>query len=845
MEIKFYIFFICCLLFINSAISQDYLSNLNAVANDPLYSTYAAPLSRSEFIIDQGYHLKFYDNSTGIDMVTDQAGIISLAFKYNGEVRYLLDQMHQQPVITTSYSDLVCYYHYPFSNIRVEIFFAVYSSRLAIQQIIITNENTYPVDLAIYAFIQNPQDVFYEVNLQDSLDGFSFRHHQPPDSWTVSHGVPFVENRQNIYLMDEPFDYYGSYQSLGEPPVPLNNSDRTNFLQNYCVEWGLVYHQDGSLCYHLPPQAQQIIFHDGSLQEILTEDAPKWGDPDPNIPGNGYQGCELGHFRNPPISPDDSFSVIFTCLVKNQQGRADGLIPSLPAPGGVRTDVQLTTEPFPQTPQNVQIQFSSNNNSAVISWDQQPELLYHVYRRSSSTPGRYDLIAGDISGSAYLDLSLHPDSTYGYVVVSTDSNARLSGHSREVGNTGDVSFFDDIRNVHLWNRISGDDAAVLAGQKNISLAPNEVAELRVVRGIGNADSSLSQLLTSCRGIFDVDPSQLIIDDEYIYQNIPRIQFDDPDQEMLYWNAFNLMRQCMLPPEGECSFNYYVFSREPAWGWGHGGQVFHESLTMLAYAFMDPLSAMNSQRVYMERQWPDGYINYRTGPYLNETIPYAGGYTTSAPWFNWENLEIFKIHPDTSFLAEAFQSGKKFYQYWLNHRNSDNDSLCEWGAHAVLESVRDGQVAIWDQVGWPAEFECLDLNAMLVNEAKALSEIALILGYPDDYLYFETEKLNRTSAINSTMWDSQSGFYYHVDKTDHDFSFNSPGDLKRMEIIGFLPLWAGIADSQQAAQLVQHLTDPSRFWRSYGIPTLSAGDSYYNPMGYWNGPVWVQWQYLIF
>ncbi|MBN2365045.1 MAG: T9SS C-terminal target domain-containing protein, partial [Calditrichaeota bacterium] len=29
------------------------------------------------------------------------------------------------------------------------------------------------------------------------------------------------------------------------------------------------------------------------------------------------------------------------------------------------------------------------------------------------------------------------------------------------------------------------------------------------------------------------------------------------------------------------------------------------------------------------------------------------------------------------------------------------------------------------------------------------------------------------------------------------------------------------------------------------PTLSAGDSYYNPMGYWNGPVWVQWQYLIF
>jgi hypothetical protein len=32
---------------------------------------------------------------------------------------------------------------------------------------------------------------------------------------------------------------------------------------------------------------------------------------------------------------------------------------------------------------------------------------------------------------------------------------------------------------------------------------------------------------------------------------------------------------------------YVFSREPTWGWGHDGQVFHESLSMLAYALFDP------------------------------------------------------------------------------------------------------------------------------------------------------------------------------------------------------------------------------------------------------------------
>ncbi|MEI7726697.1 MAG: hypothetical protein WCK09_16430, partial [Bacteroidota bacterium] len=122
---------------------------------------------------------------------------------------------------------------------------------------------------------------------------------------------------------------------------------------------------------------------------------------------------------------------------------------------------------------------------------------------------------------------------------------------------------------------------------------------------------------------------LLQSSEQAYAKIPKLNFTDKDKEMLYWSSFSLMRQCMMPPEGECRHNYYVFSREPRWGWGYGGQVFHESLVMMAYAYMDPLGAMNSQQVYMDRQQPDGYINYRTGPYLNETIETNGKPTSSA------------------------------------------------------------------------------------------------------------------------------------------------------------------------------------------------------------------------
>jgi glycogen debranching enzyme len=315
--------------------------------------------------------------------------------------------------------------------------------------------------------------------------------------------------------------------------------------------------------------------------------------------------------------------------------------------------------------------------------------------------------------------------------------------------------------------------------------------------------------------------------------------------MMYWSAYNLMRQCMLPPEGEARHNYYVFSREPTWGWGHGGQVFHESLAMLAYVFLDPQSALNSQRVYMERQWENGYIPYRTGPYLDETIFARGSFTTSAPWYSYENWALYRETGNRTFLRDAYESGMAFYTWWLNNRDQDGDGLAEWGGHAVLESVRDANVAVWDKVGWPANFEAPELNSMLVKEARALANMAEALGDSTGARRWRREAERREKAIQKTFWDDETHFFYYVDKEDHDFTFEDPGDLKRREITGFIPLWAGTATEAQARRLVEeHLTDSTSFWRPYGVPSLSANDPYYDPQGYWNGPVWVEWQFLV-
>jgi glycogen debranching enzyme len=266
--------------------------------------------------------------------------------------------------------------------------------------------------------------------------------------------------------------------------------------------------------------------------------------------------------------------------------------------------------------------------------------------------------------------------------------------------------------------------------------------------------------------------------------------------------------------------------------------------MLAYAMMDPLSAMNSQRVFRERQHKDGYINYRTGSHLDETIPANGQLTTSAPWYAWQNWEVYKLTHDREFLKEMYLSSKSFHDYYVRNRDSDGDGLCEWGADAILECVRDGEVAVWDQVGYPSNFEALDLNSMLTMEEKSLAHMASELGLKDESSEWMQMAEVRAKKINERMWDSTTGFYYHVDKKTHTFTFEKQNDLRREEIVGFLPLWAGIASEEQAKILVAKLTDAKKFWRRYGVPSLAADDSYYNPTGYWNGPVWVQWDYLI-
>ena len=440
---------------------------------------------------------------------------------------------------------------------------------------------------------------------------------------------------------------------------------------------------------------------------------------------------------------------------------------------------------------------------------------------------------------------------------TTDSHGGYSGNMDDFYTTIKTDFYSNKR-VDTLNMKSGGYVDFIALQLKKRLKPGESVNFRYLRGVQDRKESTEKLIKSVDSVKNFMLKTFYEDNLILYSKVPRIVFDSQSDKLAYLGAFNLARGCMYPPAGKTKYNFYAFSRNPLWGWGHGHQVLHESLSMMAYAYMDPKSAEGSQRVYMEQQREDGLIAYRHGPRGMQDYPHKNMPTTSAPFFSWINLEVYKASKDKKFLADAYASGAKYVDWLINNRDTDHDGTFEWGPYGIIENVRDWYNAVFqvsaeryldvDKEDISDELECLDLTLMVIKEERCLAEMARLLGKNKESA--EWMKLADTTSklVNERMWDENTGFYYSVNKTDHSFQFMTR-DLKRQEIIGFLALWAEAAPEERAEKLVHTLTDTTKFWREYGVPTLSAADQWYSPnVDYcckWNGPVWLLWDYMVY
>lgn len=185
----------------------QFLSNLDATKNDALFTTYAAPMSRSSYTNDHGYQFLWNDEDNGPEFISQNGLNFGLAFLQGKQFRFRLNEMYHEPVVTVSYSDLVSYYYYPFQDIRVEVLFDVYSSGEAIADVRIRNEGAFPAELNVAPYLYfTSGDTVNDIVHQSPFDLYSFPLKKVRDSWMKEHSIPLVEELQGSMESDMRFD---------------------------------------------------------------------------------------------------------------------------------------------------------------------------------------------------------------------------------------------------------------------------------------------------------------------------------------------------------------------------------------------------------------------------------------------------------------------------------------------------------------------------------------------------------------------------------------------------------------------------------------------------------------
>lgn len=261
-----------------------------------------------------------------------------------------------------------------------------------------------------------------------------------------------------------------------------------------------------------------------------------------------------------------------------------------------------------------------------------------------------------------------------------------------------------------------------------------------------------------------------------------------------------------------------------------------------------------------------------------------------PLAAWAVYNAYIESGDTEFLEEMYPKLVAYHNWWYTNRDVDGNGVAEYGgmvhdshyqydengelvldengnpmvdAEAVIEAAAwesgmdnaprfdvsgngpdDVGTLVYEVkndegevVGYTINQESVDLNSYLYAEKGFLKAMAEELGLEEDAAKYEEEAAALRDYINTYMYDEETGFYY-------DLQINEDGSEKKLLVNrgkgceGWLPLWAKVADQEQADQVVEKMMDEECFNLTVPLPVTSKDNDMFEADKYWRGPVWL-------
>ena len=248
---------------------------------------------------------------------------------------------------------------------------------------------------------------------------------------------------------------------------------------------------------------------------------------------------------------------------------------------------------------------------------------------------------------------------------------------------------------------------------------------------------------------------------------------------------------------------------------------------------------NLPEPYLIGKHKEGVILNMMKPFLCLQISLISGYSKDYEW----------VRPYKGNLESYFAC---YDQYYYN----DNCGLYVWADDVMIGMDND-----------PASFgrprfstANIFLNSFMVRELRAMALIMEKLGFDDQKKNYQDKADKLVAAVRTECWDPRDRFFYSVDVDIKTRAFDwfhvglgvfwKTLPIKIRAWSGFLPMWAGFATKEEAAELVKHIRDTDTFACDYGIRSLSRDEKMYNleetnnPSN-WLGPIWLIVNYMVF
>ena len=132
-------------------------------------------------------------------------------------------------------------------------------------------------------------------------------------------------------------------------------------------------------------------------------------------------------------------------------------------------------------------------------------------------------------------------------------------------------------------------------------------------------------------------------------------------------------------------------------------------------------------------------------------------------------------------------------------------------------------------------EDLSFNCIFIRANEHLRNIAKTVRHtlPEELL----TDMKRTETALDSLWDPYANSHWSRVFITHSL-------LKNPSIATLLPLYAGSISKDKAEKIVQHLENEMKFGAPYAAPSVPLDSPEFDEFRYWQGPTWVNTNWLI-